>query len=76
MPVSNYSAADYLGALQALLPRGRVWPRDPDAAGTLHSFSAVNFTNFAATVRDFVCACKSVIAGQSTTLPAERQTIA
>ena len=23
-----YTAADYLAALQALLPRGRVWPRD------------------------------------------------
>lgn len=27
----NYSAADYQAALQALLPRGRVWPRDPDS---------------------------------------------
>jgi uncharacterized protein YmfQ (DUF2313 family) len=24
-----YSAADYLAAMQALLPRGRAWPRDP-----------------------------------------------
>ena len=29
-----YSAANYLAALQALLPRGRVWPRDPDATLT------------------------------------------
>ncbi|KFX64272.1 tail protein [Burkholderia sp. K24] len=34
MPAPNYSAADYLQALQALLPRGRVWPRDPDATQT------------------------------------------
>jgi uncharacterized protein YmfQ (DUF2313 family) len=34
MPAPNYSAADYLGALQKLLPRGRVWPRDPDAQQT------------------------------------------
>ena len=30
----SYSAADYLGAMQALLPRGKVWPRDPDATQT------------------------------------------
>ncbi|KWT89364.1 MULTISPECIES: putative phage tail protein [unclassified Variovorax] len=29
-----FSAADYLAALQALLPRGRVWPRDADAVQT------------------------------------------
>jgi len=29
-----YSAADYLGALQSLLPRGRVWPRESDATQT------------------------------------------
>jgi uncharacterized protein YmfQ (DUF2313 family) len=29
-----YTAADYLSALQSLLPRGRVWPRSPDAAQT------------------------------------------
>jgi uncharacterized protein YmfQ (DUF2313 family) len=34
MPAPNYSASDYLQALQALLPRGRVWPRDPDAIQT------------------------------------------
>jgi uncharacterized protein YmfQ (DUF2313 family) len=34
MPAPNYSAANYLQALQAHLPRGRVWPRDPDAAQT------------------------------------------
>nr|DAG76233.1 MAG TPA: Protein of unknown function (DUF2612) [Caudoviricetes sp.] len=35
MPAPNYSADDYLRALQAHLPRGRVWPRDPDATQTL-----------------------------------------
>jgi uncharacterized protein YmfQ (DUF2313 family) len=34
MAAPNYGAADYLQALQALLPRGRVWPRDPDATQT------------------------------------------
>ena len=34
MPAPNFGAADYLSALQALLPRGRVWPRDPDATQT------------------------------------------
>lgn len=31
MPAPSYSAADYLRVLQPHLPRGRVWPRDPDA---------------------------------------------
>ncbi|WP_434627674.1 YmfQ family protein [Chromobacterium sp. CV08] len=31
MPLPNYTALDYQGALQRLLPRGRVWPREPDA---------------------------------------------
>lgn len=34
MPAPNYSAANFLQALQAHLPRGRVWPRDPDAQQT------------------------------------------
>jgi uncharacterized protein YmfQ (DUF2313 family) len=29
-----FKAADFLAAMQALLPRGRVWPRDPDAVQT------------------------------------------
>ncbi|OTP79500.1 YmfQ family protein [Caballeronia sordidicola] len=29
-----YKAADFLAAMQALLPRGRVWPRDSDAVQT------------------------------------------
>jgi uncharacterized protein YmfQ (DUF2313 family) len=34
MLAPNYSGADYLRALQALLPRGRVWPRDSEATQT------------------------------------------
>lgn len=34
MAAPNYSAADYLSAMQALMPRGRVWPREPDAVMT------------------------------------------
>lgn len=34
MTAPFYLAADYLAALQALMPRGRVWPRDPDAVQT------------------------------------------
>jgi len=30
MLAPNFKAADFLVAMQALLPRGRVWPRDPD----------------------------------------------
>jgi uncharacterized protein YmfQ (DUF2313 family) len=30
MLAPNYSPADYLSALQRLLPRGRIWSRDPD----------------------------------------------
>lgn len=31
---ASFTAQDYLGALQALMPRGRVWPRDLDATQT------------------------------------------
>lgn len=48
----------------------------PDATGAMHTFSETNFTNFAAAVRDFVYACRAVIAGASTTLPAASVTIA
>jgi len=37
-----YSQADFAGALQALLPRGAVWPRDPDA---VQSAAATGFGN-------------------------------
>jgi uncharacterized protein YmfQ (DUF2313 family) len=34
MPAPSYSSANFLRAFQALLPRGRVWPRDQDAVVT------------------------------------------
>jgi len=34
MPAPNLTDADFLRAFQALLPRGRVWNRDPDSAQT------------------------------------------
>ena len=34
MPAPVYLAADFVTRLQALLPRGRAWPRDPDAVQT------------------------------------------
>lgn len=34
MLAPNFKAADFLAAIQALLPRGRVWPRDPDTVQT------------------------------------------
>jgi len=34
MPAPLFSASDYQGALQALMPRGRIWPRDPDTVQT------------------------------------------
>jgi uncharacterized protein YmfQ (DUF2313 family) len=34
MSAPQFQAADYLAAHQSLLPRGKVWPRDPDAAQT------------------------------------------
>lgn len=34
MSAPNYSAADYLSAMQVLMPRGRVWPKDADAIQT------------------------------------------
>lgn len=47
-----------------------------DTAGVAHSFTEANFTDFAAAVRDYVYALKSVIAGASTTLPSTTSTIA
>lgn len=34
MSAPAYSAADFLQALQSLLPRGAAWPRDPDSVQT------------------------------------------
>lgn len=45
-----YGAAEYLRALQSLMPRGRAWPRDPDAVLTslLSGFAAPYATSNAA----------------------------
>ena len=34
MPAPAYAAQDYVVAAQALIPRGRAWPREPDATQT------------------------------------------
>ncbi len=34
MSAPSYSSADFLRAMQALMPRGRVWPKDQDAVQT------------------------------------------
>lgn len=43
MSAPAYSVADYTAALQALMPRGLAWPRDPDATQTqvLAALSAI-----------------------------------
>lgn len=46
-----------------------------DTSGVMHSFTQANFTDLAASVRDYVYALKSVIAGASSTLPASTTTI-
>ncbi|CAN7312880.1 hypothetical protein LJR029_005482 [Caballeronia sp. LjRoot29] len=46
-----------------------------DISGAFRPFTAANFTDFAAAVRDYVYALKAVIAGASTTLPAATSTI-
>lgn len=48
----------------------------PDMSGVMHAFNEVNFANLAAAVRDFVYACRAVIAGSSKTLPASTASIA
>lgn len=48
MPAPIYSQDDYRSALQALMPRGRAWPRDADAtqtaalAGLARAFARTN----------------------------------
>jgi hypothetical protein len=57
-------------------PGGATTFNYPDVTGVMHSFTEANFTDFAAAVRDYVYALKSVIAGSSSTLPAASTTIA
>ncbi len=48
----------------------------PDMSGVMHPFSEAQFANFAASVRDYVYALNSVVAGASTTLPPSSVTVA
>lgn len=57
-------------------PGGAALFNYPDTSGAMHAFSEANFTDFAAAVRDYVYALKSVIAGASTSLPSSAITIA
>ncbi|WDD94657.1 hypothetical protein Bsp3421_004791 [Burkholderia sp. FERM BP-3421] len=57
-------------------PGGATTFNYPDVSGVMHAFSEANFTNFAAAVRNYVYALKSVIAGVSTTLPSSTAEIA
>jgi hypothetical protein len=56
-------------------PGGAVAFNYADTSGVMHAFTAANFADFAAAVRDYVYALKSVIAGASMTLPAPTSTI-
>lgn len=57
-------------------PGGSTTFNYPDMGGVMHSFTETAFTAFAAAVRDYVYALKSVVAGASTTLPTTSTTIA
>jgi hypothetical protein len=57
-------------------PGGAITFNYPDSSGAMHAFTEAKFADFAAAVRDFVYGCKSVIAGQSTALPASEASIA
>lgn len=69
-------------AIETSLNAGKGFPggasafKYQDASGVMHVFSVENFTGFAAAVRDYVYALKSVIAGASTRLPTASATIA
>lgn len=77
----SVSQADIV-AIETSLNAGKGFPGGattfgyPDMSGALHSFSQTEFTAFAAAVRDYVYALRSVISGQSTTLPASTASIA
>jgi len=79
--VDAVSQADIV-AIETSLNAGKGFPGGvttfnyPDVTGVMHAFTEANFTDFAAAVRDYVYALKSVIAGASTTLPAASTTIA
>jgi hypothetical protein len=79
--IDPLSQADIV-ALETSLNAGKSFPGGvatfnyPDMSGAMHAFTETNFTNFAAAVRDYVYAIKSVIGGASTTLPTSTSNIA
>lgn len=79
--VDPLSQADIV-AIETSLNAGKGFPGGaavfsyPDASGTLRVFTQENFTDFAAAVRDYVYALKSVMGGQSSALPSASITIA
>lgn len=74
------SQADIV-AIETSLNAGKGFPGGattfnyPDVTGSMHAFTETDFSDFAAAVRDFVYACKSVAAGASATLPSAAATI-
>lgn len=58
------------------LPGGASTVTWPDVTGAPHSFTATNFSNFAAALRDYVSALSAIAATDSGTLPAQPMTIA
>lgn len=74
MPAPLYSAADYLGALQALMPRGRVWPRDTTAvqskvlAGLTRSYAVQNARSNALLVDAFPATTNELLPEWESTL--------
>ena len=86
-PINGTYACDQLSqmdiiAIETSLNAGRGFPGGatafnyPDVTGAAHSFSEANFTDFAAAVRDYLYALKSVIAGASSAMPSASTTIA
>ncbi|NML99653.1 hypothetical protein HHL24_17135 [Paraburkholderia sp. RP-4-7] len=79
--VDQVSQMDII-AIETSLNAGKGFPGGattfnyPDTSGMMHTFSESNFTDFAAAVRDYVYALKSVIAGSSSALPTASTTIA
>lgn len=78
--VDQLSQMDII-AIETSLSAGKGFPGGvttfnyQDITGAMHAFSEANFTDFAAAVRDYVYALRSVIAGASPTLPATIVTI-
>jgi hypothetical protein len=78
--VDQLSQMDII-AIETSLNAGKGFPGGatefgyPDSLGALHMFTEANFTDFAASVRDFVYGIKAVISGAETTLPPSTTTI-